>query len=209
MQDVDGPPHIQALPEPARARRPSIETKALRFMSYPESLDGLFWHCGRRRHLRQRPAIRPPEPQHPVRPTRDLVALLVHGPVMPSAEQREIRERCRPAVRPVAEMMPLPKADAAAGEAATPVPMVERPSQGGGNRPCPGPDLQQTPVVIVAHHHPARVARQALGRFRGNARAAIEHGLARLIRIGQHLGLDVDDDLIALTRGTGIEVVEG
>jgi hypothetical protein len=137
MQDVDRPPHIQALPEPARARGPSVETKALRFMHHPESLDGLLRHRGRRRHLRQRPAIRPPESQRPVRPARDLIALLVHGPMMPAAEQREVRERCRPAVRPVAKMMPLPKADAATGEAATPVPMVERSPQSGGNRPRP------------------------------------------------------------------------
>jgi len=61
----------------------------------------------------------------------------------------------------------------------------------------------------VAHHHPARVARQALGRFRGNARAVLEHGLPRLIRIGQHRGIDVDHHLVALTRGAGIEVVQG
>jgi hypothetical protein len=52
--------------------------------------------------------------------------------MMPAAEQREVRERGRPAVRPVTEMMPLPEADAAAGEAATPVPMVERSPQAGG-----------------------------------------------------------------------------
>ncbi len=178
-------------------------------MSYPESLDGLFWHCGRRRHLGQRPAIRPPESQRPVGPARDLVTLLVHDPMMPPAEQREVRERCRPPVRPVTEMMPLAEPDATAGEAATPVPMMERSSQGRGNRPRPGPDLHQAPVVVVTHHHPARVTRQALGRFRGNARAAIEHGLARLIRIGQHLGIDVDHHLIALARGAGIEVVKG
>jgi hypothetical protein len=45
---------------------------------------------------------------------------------MPAAEEREVRERGRAAVRPVTEMMPLAEADAAAGEAATPVPMVER-----------------------------------------------------------------------------------
>jgi hypothetical protein len=126
MQDVDRPPHIQALPEPASACRPSVETKAVRFVDHPESLDGLLRHRGRRRHLRQRPAIRPPESQRPVRPARDLITLLVHGPMMPTAEQREVRERGGPAVRPVAEMMTLPEADTTAGEAATPVPMVER-----------------------------------------------------------------------------------
>ncbi len=135
-------------------------------MSHPESLEGLLWHRGRHRHLRQRSAIRPPESQSPVGPARDLITLLVHGPVMPPAEEREVRERCRTAVRPVAEMMPLAEAAAAAGEAATPVTMVEGSTQGGGNRPGPGTDLQQAPVVVVAHHHPARVARQALDRFR-------------------------------------------
>ena len=176
-------------------------------MDCPKSRDRLLRHRGRRRHLRQRPAIRPPESQRAIGPARDLVALLVHGPMMPAAEQREVRERCRAAVRPVAEMMPLPEADAAAGKAATPVPMVERPPQGGGNRPRPGPDLHYAPIVVVTHHHPARVARQALGRFRGNARTAIEHGLPRLIRIGQHLGIDVNHYLVALARGAGIEVM--
>jgi hypothetical protein len=105
--------------------------------------------------------------------------------------------------------MPLPEPDAAAGKAATPVPMAKRPPQGGGNRPRPGTNLDQAPVVVVTHHHPARIARQALGRFRGNAPTAIEHGLPRLIRIGQHLRIDMDHHLIALTRSTGIEVMQG
>ena len=101
------------------------------------------------------------------------------------------------------------EADAAAGEAATAVPMVERSPQSGGNRPGPGTDLQQAPIVVVTHHHPARVAREALGRVRGNARAVLEHGLPRRIRIGQHLGIDVDHHLVTLARGAGIEVVKG
>jgi len=133
----------------------------------------------------------------------------MHRSVMPAAEEREIRERCRAAVRPVAEVMPLGEAATAARKPAAPVPMVEGAPQGGGNRPGPGTDLQQAPVVVVAHHHPARVARQALDRFLGNARAVLEHGVARLIRIGQHLGVDVDHHLVALTRGAGIEVVKG
>ncbi|MEK7444133.1 MAG: hypothetical protein AABZ70_04690 [candidate division NC10 bacterium] len=113
-------------------------------------------------------------------------------------------------MRPVAEMVPLAIAHAAAGETAAAVPMVKRSPQGGGNRPGPGTDLQQAPIVIVAHHHPACVATQALGRFRGNARAVLEDRLARLIRIGQRLGVDVDHHLIALARGAGIEpVMEG
>jgi hypothetical protein len=88
--------------------------------------------------------------------------------------------------------------------------MVERSSQGGGNRPGPGTDLQQAPVFVMAHHHPARVARQAPGRFCGNARAVLEDRLARLIRIGQRLGVDVDHHLATLAWGARIEpVVQG
>jgi hypothetical protein len=46
-----------------------------------------------------------------------------------------------------------------------------------------------------------------LRRFRGNARAAFEDGLAGLIGIRQHLSVDVDDDLIALARGARVEPV--
>ena len=103
--------------------------------------------------------------------------------------------------------MPLGEAKATAREAAALIPMVERSSQGGGNRPGPGPDLRQTSLLVMAHHHPAGVAGQPLGRLRGNARAVLEDRLARLLRIGQHLGIDVDHHLVALPRGTGIEAV--
>jgi hypothetical protein len=59
----------------------------------------------------------------------------------------------------------------------------------------------------MSHHHPACIARQALRRFRGNARPVLEHGLAWLIRVGQHLGIDVDHHLVPLSRGAGIEPV--
>jgi hypothetical protein len=112
--------------------------------------------------------------------------------MVPPTEQRQVRERGRPTVRPVAEMMPLGEAKATAREAAALIPMVERSSQGGGNRPGPGPDLRQTSLLVMAHHHPAGVAGQPLGRLRGNARAVLEDRLARLLRIGQDLGVDVD-----------------
>jgi hypothetical protein len=59
----------------------------------------------------------------------------------------------------------------------------------------------------VAHHHTARVAREAPRRFRGNVRAPLEDGLARLIRVCQHRSIDVDHDLVSLSRGAGIDPV--
>src|SRR5713101_5712423 len=143
MQDVDRPSHIQALPEPAGARRARVDANALRVMTRAESLDGITEHRSRQLHLRERAAVRPSELKRPVGPARDLVALLVHRAVMPATEQREVRERGRAPVRPVAQVMPLAEADAAAREAAALVPMVERSPQGGGNRPRPRPDLQE------------------------------------------------------------------
>jgi len=173
VQDVDRPAQIQALPEPARARRPRVEAKALRGVTRAERLDGISGHRGGRRHLGQRAAVRPPESERAVGPARDLETLLVHRSVVPAAEEREVRERRRPSLGPVAEMMPLAIAHAAAREPAAAVPMVERPPQGGGNRPGPGPDLDHAALLIMAHHHPAGIARQAPGRLRGSDHVAI------------------------------------
>ena len=57
----------------------------------------------------------------------------------------------------------------------------------------------------MAHHHAARVARQALGRFRGNVRAVLEDGLTRRVWVREHWGIDMDDHLVPLSRGTGID----
>jgi len=126
MQHIDGPPKIQSLPEPAGACRARVEAKAVRVVTSAESLDGITDHSGSRRHLRQRVAVRPPEPKSPVGPARDLVALLVHRSVMPAAEQGEVGECGRAPVGPVAEVMPLGEAQAAPREAAALIPMVER-----------------------------------------------------------------------------------
>jgi hypothetical protein len=117
MEHIDRPAHVQALSEPAGASRPRAEAKALRRMTRPERRDGITGHRGRRRHLGQRAAVRPPEPEGAVALARNLVARLVHRPVMPATEQCQVRERRRAPLRPVAEVMPLPDADPAAREA--------------------------------------------------------------------------------------------
>ena len=99
--------------------------------------------------------------------------------------------------------MPLGEAKSAPWEAAALIPMVERSPQRGGNRPGPSSDLQQPSLAVMAHHHSAGVAREALGRFRRNVCAALEDRLAGLFWIGQHLGIDVDHDLVPRSRGPG------
>ena len=58
----------------------------------------------------------------------DLEALLVDRPVVPATEECEVRERGGAALSPRTDVMALPEADAAAREAATAVPMLERPA---------------------------------------------------------------------------------
>ena len=89
----------------------------------------------------------------------------------------------------------------------SPVPMLQRPPQRRRNRPRPGPDLHHPPVLVVPHHHPACVAGQPLGRFRGNVAPFVQHGLAGLLRIRQDRGVHVDHHVIPLPRGPGIELV--
>src|SRR5438128_6007095 len=58
----------------------------------------------------------------------DLEAVLVHRAMVAPAEQHQIRQRRRPAGRPVPNMMALREAQAAAWEAATAVSMLQRPA---------------------------------------------------------------------------------
>jgi hypothetical protein len=136
-----------------------------------------------------------------------MIALLVDRAVVPAAEQGEVGERGGAALGPVAHVMPLAERQAAAREATPSVPVLERAPQRRWNCPRPGSDFHEAPGFVMSHHHPARIARQALRRFRGNARPVLEHGLAWLIRVGQHLGIDVDHHLVPLSRGAGIEPV--
>ena len=105
------------------------------------------------------------EPELAVGVSIHLVALLVDRAVVPATEQREVRERGRAAVRPVADVMPLAERKPAAGKAAPLVPVVEHPPKGRRNGPGAGANLDDPAIGGVPHHHAARIARQALGRF--------------------------------------------
>ena len=88
VQDVDRPAHIQPLPEPAGARRARVDAKTLRLVTSVERLDGIPRHPSSQRRLGQRPAVGPLEPERPVGPARNPVALLVHRAVMPASIAR-------------------------------------------------------------------------------------------------------------------------
>src|SRR5437773_8671250 len=160
MEDVDRPADIQALSEPAGARRSGVEAQTLSVVTPLESADRIGGHLGRWWDLGQGSAIRPTEPKRAVEPAMDSVALLVDRAVMPATEQREVRKRGRSPFRPVAKMVPLREADAAARKATAPIAVMERPPQGGRDRPSPGPDFEWPPVLVMPHHHPAGSTRQ-------------------------------------------------
>ena len=176
-------------------------------MPCSEIVHGIVRRLGWRRDVRYDAAIRPPEAELAIRVAIDLVALLVDGTVVKATQHDQIRESGGPALRPVMNVVSLNERQPAAREAATLVTMQERPPKGRGNRASSRADLDGAAVGVMAHHHPARIARHALGRLRGNARTAFHDGLARRFGVGQDIGIDVDDDLVALARGAGIDPV--
>src|SRR5213593_4589800 len=116
MQDVDRPAQVQALAQPARARRPRVESESLRVVSCAEGPGWILRHLLRRRDLGQRPAVRPPEREPAVGLSLDLIALLVDRAVVTATEQGEVRERGRAAFGPVAHVMPLAQREPTARE---------------------------------------------------------------------------------------------
>jgi hypothetical protein len=128
---------------------------------------------GRTRHVRYDATVRAAEAKLTIRLSIDLIALLVNGSVMATAEQYQIRERGRAPLGPVADVVSLAKAAVAAREAAGVISMEQRPPQCRRNRAGLGSDLEDAPVRIMLHLHPTRVARQVLGRFCGTQHVAI------------------------------------
>jgi hypothetical protein len=157
--------------------------------------------------LRKNPSVRTAEFEGAVGHALDLEPLLVDGAVMPAAEQGEIGQRRGPTLRPVADVMALSDTHAAPREGASAIPALEGAPQRRRDRPGTRPDLDQAAIGVVLHDHAAGVAGQALGRSRGNAGAAFDDRLPGLLGVGEHGGVDVDDDLVALSRGARVEPV--
>src|SRR5262249_2902067 len=108
------------------------------------------------------------------------------------------------------DSLALTEGNPAPREAAASVTMAKSPSQCRRNGPRAGADLHHATVLVVSHHHSARVARQPSTRFRGNVCAILEDRLAWRVDVRQDRRIDVDDDLISVARTTGpYSAVEG
>jgi hypothetical protein len=135
------------------------------------------------------------------------IPLLVNRAVVAATQHREVRERSGPALGPVANVMALAEGHAAALEATPAVAMVERAPDRRWDRTCAGADFDDATLGVVPHQHPARVARQPAGRYRGNVRAAFEDRLAGRVGVRENRLVDVDDDLVTLAWSSRIEIV--
>ena len=107
MQDIDGPAHIQTLSAPPRTRRSRVDVESVPDVRGAKGLKRIGGHHRRRRDVGQHSPVRPPELQRAVALSGDLIALFVHGAVMPTTQEREIRERRRAAGRPMTDVMAL------------------------------------------------------------------------------------------------------
>ena len=86
MQHVDGPAHVQPLPQPPGESRARVDPEPLCSVLRPQRAHRIGRHRHRRRHLGQQPAVRPAELQRPVGHSFELIALLVHRAVMAATE---------------------------------------------------------------------------------------------------------------------------
>jgi hypothetical protein len=180
MQDVDCPAHVQPLALPARYRGSRMQDQPLGLVAQAELLHGIGRHRRRQRDLGHELAIRATELKRAVRLSIELIAFLMNGAVVPATKHGEIRERGGASIGPMPDVMALPEPNSAAREAAATVAMVERTAYRRRDRAGPGCNFHDPAVAPVLHHRPARVARQAPGRFCRNVRAILVDCTPRL-----------------------------
>ena len=119
-----------AAPSPRRCRSRRRQTPVHRRQRRPVPGRG-------RRRLRQRPPVGPQERHRPAGVHPHAEVLLVHRPVVPPAQQHEVRERRLPAVGPVPDVVRIAAPGRAAREAALPVARGQRAAQRGRDGPRP------------------------------------------------------------------------
>jgi hypothetical protein len=105
-----------------------MQGKSRRLVSLSQDAHGISRRRRRSRHLGQKPAIRATEPKLAVGVSIELIPLFVDGAVVAATQKRQVRERRRAAVGPVADVMSLAERQSAAREPAAAVAMLQRAS---------------------------------------------------------------------------------
>ena len=103
-----------------------MEVEPVRFVPRSEHFHGIAAYLRRTRNLGEDLAVGAAETKLAVRLSIELITLLVDGAMVTATEQSEIRKCGGPTVSPVTDVMALAEANAAAGEAAAAVSVVER-----------------------------------------------------------------------------------
>ena len=171
-QHADGPAEIQALALPPRSRvrvdadprrrQPSVHRRQR------PPVPGRSRRC-----LRQRPPVGSQE-RHPAAGIHlQTEAVLVHCPVVPPAQQDEVRQRRLPVVGPVLDVMSIAAPGRAAREAALPVARRQRPPQRGGDGPRPAAHVENAAGGTVPHRDGGGVAGDTARRLLPDADTAV------------------------------------
>jgi len=163
----------------------------MRFINGSQRRDHVSGDSREHRGIQQGLSVRPPKTERSIHLSRESIPILVDRTMMAPAQDHQIRECGRTAVRPVLDVMPLADGYMASGEPAVSIPMPECPPESSGNRACPRSDLRGSPVGIVPHYYAVGVTGESLRRFSWNVRTILDDRLAGLIGVVQHRGMDV------------------
>src|SRR4030095_9248873 len=110
MQHVDGVSDVEPLSLPSWSGGPWTHDDPGLIVVRLDGSDRVGRSLGRTRHVRYDATVRAAEAKLTIRLSIDLIALLVNGSVMATAEQYQIRERGRAPLGPVADVVSLAKA---------------------------------------------------------------------------------------------------
>ena len=154
----------------------------------------------------QRATVRPGEAGLAVVSQCHREAFFVHRPVMAATQEHQVVEPRRSTLRPVADVMCIAVASAAAGEAAPAVSCRQRPAEGRRYGAGLSPDIEHLTRSAVPHHDGRGVAGDPPRSLRGNVRAILQHRLTDRLVALQDPVVDMDDDLIPIAGGPTVEV---
>ncbi len=207
QQRVDRNPEVHAFPAPPCRRRFRIDRDATLGMRGRQRAP----MCERLRVPGRRAEQRCPsaigEAPGAIVAAIDFQAALVHRAVMKPAEQHEIRQLCRAALRPMLDVVPVDvPLVAATGENAAFVARCERTTQRGRDAARLATDIQRLTALVLGDRDDARIAGKAARGFDGSAGPSSSSQRPALA-LAQRAFVDVHDDLLAIAAAQRLGAV--